>query len=75
MACVPCQVILWDKQAIAMLEGASILITMKMQGAPIPIPDGWSREWYGLVESNCRAMQAMLDKITGVHDADRAARA
>ena len=70
MACVPCQVILWDKQAIAMIEGASTLVSMKMQGVTmIPIPDGWPKEWYEMIESHCRTMQTMLDKITGVHDA------
>lgn len=69
MPCIPCQVILWDKQATAMIEGASTLVSMKMQGSKIPIPEGWEEQWYEMIATHCYAMQVMLDKITGVTDA------
>lgn len=70
--CPPCQVIIWDNAAQGMLSGATTLAEARLHGAKV-MSDEWAHRWYELVEGHCRAMQAMLDELTGVRDGDRVA--
>ena len=65
MACVPCQVILWDQRATGMIETASEFMRMKLAGNKIGIPAGWEERWYSLIDQMCPKMESLLNEITG----------
>jgi hypothetical protein len=64
MACVPCQVIRWDGNLLAMVNTVDAVIKAQMAGGKQVVGEAWMKEWYEAVEKVCGLMGPVLDKVT-----------
>ena len=61
--CVPCQVVIWNDRAAAMLASVTTIAKINLSGGKGWPGDAWGKHWYEALENACEGMEELLNEL------------